>query len=195
MYLYYLHNRGEPRKLSNIKMHSAHVTAYDPLFFFQRCDRWDMGKWSCISVAETDSFIPYFLCLESLPTSLQRPFDFRNTSDPDAIIASSATLLSRSMNHSRLCRPVSPPRAPPDPGVPLPPPPPPPPAHSPKLLSSKTDPEHRDDGGREEGSEGVQFLPVSDDVKDRHDDYHVLTPPPTPTPCRSVHPFPPPKSE
>ena len=123
MYLYYLHNRGEPRKLSNIKMHSAHVTAYDPLFFFQRCDRWDMGKWSCISVAETDSFIPYFLCLESLPTSLQRPFDFRNTSDPDAIIASSATLLSRSMNHGRLCRPVSPPRAPPDPGVPPPSPP------------------------------------------------------------------------
>ena len=176
-------------------MHSAHVTAYDPLFFFQRCDRWDMGKWSCISVAETDSFIPYFLCLESLPTSLQRPFDFRNTSDPDAIIASSATLLSRSMNHGRLCRPVSPPRAPPDPGVP--------PSLSslvlqrdqpiPSSCCPRKQTQNRTRGrGTGHGREGrVQFLPVSDDVKDRHDDYHVLTPPPTP--CRSVHAFPPPQ--
>ena len=119
-------------------MHSAHVTAYDPLFFFQRCDRWDMGKWSCISVAETDSFIPYFLCLESLPTSLQRPFDFRNTSDPDAIIASSATLLSRSMNHGAGCVVLCPLRVLlPTQGSPssLAA------AHSLKLLSPKTDPE------------------------------------------------------
>ena len=39
--------------------------------------------------------------------------------------------------------------------------------------------------GTGHGREGrVQFLPVSDDVKDRHDDYHVLTPPPTP--CRAL---------